>query len=159
MKTDEAFFTVKVKPGRIKIVYSKKGVKKISFPEKKPVLSGLAEAPVFVKKAGKQLQAYYDGKKVKFSCLLDLERFEKFTLAVWEAARAIPYGKTRSYEWVAERIGRPRSARAAGNALGRNPVPIIIPCHRVIRKNGSLGGFGGGIAWKRRLLKLEAQKE
>jgi methylated-DNA-[protein]-cysteine S-methyltransferase len=75
---------------------------------------------------------------------------------VWEITRLIPYGETRSYAWVAEQIGQPRAVRAVGQALGKNPLPIIIPCHRVITSNGKLGGFGGGLEMKKRLLSLEA---
>ena len=67
----------------------------------------------------------------------------------------IPRGETRSYAWIAKKIGKPRAARAVGAACGANPVPIIVPCHRVIASDGSLGGFGGGLPLKRRLLKLE----
>ena len=69
--------------------------------------------------------------------------------------RRIPRGQTRSYGWVAQRIGKPRAVRAVGAACGANPVPVIIPCHRVIASDGSLGGFGGGLPMKRRLLALE----
>jgi methylated-DNA-[protein]-cysteine S-methyltransferase len=75
---------------------------------------------------------------------------------VWEKTRLIPYGKTRSYSWVAEQMGKPRAVRAVGQALGKNPLPIIIPCHRVIANNERLGGFSGGVEWKRYLLDLEA---
>jgi len=74
---------------------------------------------------------------------------------VWQATRLIPYGETRSYLWVAVQIGKPGAARAVGQALGRNPLPVIIPCHRVIASDGGLGGFTGGLVMKRRLLELE----
>ena len=159
MDQNDQVYSLKVKQCWIKIVHSKKGIKKIYFPSKKTIKYCVSELPRFVISAGKQLQAYFSGKKVKYYCPLDLSGYGKFDLAVWQAAKAIPYGKTKSYEWIAKRIGKPRSARAVGNALGRNPVPIIIPCHRIIKKDGSLGGFGGGIAWKKRLLELESQKE
>jgi len=74
---------------------------------------------------------------------------------VWQATRLIPYGETRSYLWVAVQIGKPGAARAVGQALGRNPLPVIVPCHRVIAADGGLGGFTGGLEMKRRLLELE----
>ncbi|GAI87660.1 unnamed protein product, partial [marine sediment metagenome] len=74
----------------------------------------------------------------------------------WEETRLIPYGETRSYAWVAKQVGKPKAARAVGQAMGSNPLPIIIPCHRVITSNGKLGGFGGGLEMKRQLLSLEA---
>ena len=75
---------------------------------------------------------------------------------MWRTTRKIPYGQVRTYAWVAERIGEPNSARAVGGALGKNPVPIFIPCHRVVGSHGSLGGFGAGLNVKERLLALEA---
>ena len=74
---------------------------------------------------------------------------------MWEATARIPYGQLRSYGWIANEIGRPRAARAVGNALGSNRLPIIIPCHRVVSYDGSLGGFSGGLHWKEELLELE----
>nr|MDK2850718.1 methylated-DNA-[protein]-cysteine S-methyltransferase [Candidatus Cloacimonadota bacterium] len=102
----------------------------------------------------KQLDEYFAGTRREF----DLAFFATgtpFQLMVWEELMKIPYGETISYQELATRIGRPHSARAVGNALRANPVPIIIPCHRVIASNGSLGGFSGGIATKRFLLGLE----
>lgn len=77
---------------------------------------------------------------------------------MWRALLKIPRGETRSYAWVARQIGKPRATRAVGAACGANPVPIVVPCHRVIASDGSLGGFGGGLAWKRKLLRLEGVK-
>ena len=76
-------------------------------------------------------------------------------MMVWSALRDIPYGRVVSYQWVADRIGRPRAVRAVGAANGRNPISIIIPCHRVIGKNGGLTGYGGGLDVKQRLIRLE----
>jgi len=101
------------------------------------------------------LQAFADGKPVRFNIPLDLTAGTKFQQAVWRALLKIPRGETRSYGWVAKQIGKPRATRAVGSACGANPVPIIVPCHRVIAGDGSLGGFGGGLALKRRLLALE----
>ena len=81
-----------------------------------------------------------------------------FQRAVWRAISSIPSGETRSYAWVARKAGRPRAFRAAANACGANPVPIIIPCHRVISSDGSLGGFSSGLAIKRKLLALEGHR-
>jgi methylated-DNA-[protein]-cysteine S-methyltransferase len=102
----------------------------------------------------KQLDEYFAGKRQEF----DLAFFATgtpFQLMVWQELMKIPYGQTLSYQEIAERIDRPKSARAVGNALGANPVAVIIPCHRVISSDGSLGGFGGGIATKKFLLGLE----
>lgn len=98
-----------------------------------------------------------EGRSVDFSSWpLDWGGATRFRCRVWEATRRIPRGQTRSYWWVAVRAGEPRAARAVGQALGANPLPIVVPCHRVVRSDGSLGGFGGGLPLKRRLLALEA---
>lgn len=103
-----------------------------------------------------RLKVYFSGKKITFPDELDLWGATPFQGEVWEITRLILYGETRSYLWVAEQIKRPRAARAVGQALGRSPLPIIIPCHRVIASDGQLGGFSGGVEIKRSLLQLEA---
>ncbi len=103
-----------------------------------------------------RLRKYFSGQGVTFSDRLDLSAATPFQREVWETTRLIPYGETRSYRWVAEQIGKPRAMRAVGQALGRNPLPVIIPCHRVLAGDGKLGGFSGGMEMKRRLLFLEA---
>jgi methylated-DNA-[protein]-cysteine S-methyltransferase len=105
----------------------------------------------------KRLQSYFNGKKVSFPDKLDYDDATLFQRSIWEAARKIPYGKTHTYTWVAEQAGKPRAVRAAGQALGQNPFPIIVPCHRVTCTGGGLGGFSaaGGTATKQFLLKLE----
>lgn len=101
-----------------------------------------------------QLRYYFEKKLTSFSVPLVYQGTD-FQRAVWEGLRQIPYGERWSYRRLAEFIGCPGSARAVGNALHINPIPIIIPCHRVIRADGSLGGFGGGISLKKALLELE----
>jgi methylated-DNA-[protein]-cysteine S-methyltransferase len=105
------------------------------------------------------LTNYFKGEQVEFSFPIDLklEGHTDFQRDVWEATAEIPYGQLRSYGWIANHIGRPRTARAVGQALGANPLPIIIPCHRVVRSDGSLGGFSGGLHWKEKLIELEAK--
>ena len=98
---------------------------------------------------------YFDGKPVKFDFPFDLSSYTNFQKDVWSAARNIPYGQLRNYGWLAAQIGRPKAAHAVGQALGANPLPIIIPCHRIIRNDGSLGGFSGGLVWKKKLISLE----
>jgi methylated-DNA-[protein]-cysteine S-methyltransferase len=105
----------------------------------------------------RQLQAYFHGELKKFDLPLTLEGTE-FQLRVWNALREIPYGETISYSQLAERIGNPKAVRAVGLANGSNPIPIIVPCHRVIGSNGSLTGFGGGLPTKRILLELESKQ-
>jgi len=103
---------------------------------------------------GSLLKAYFNGERVAFDLRFDL-RGTEFQRAVWRAMRRIPYGRLSSYGRLAAAIGRPRAARAVGNAVGANPLGIIIPCHRVIRSDGSLGGFGGGLNLKCYLLGIE----
>lgn len=105
--------------------------------------------------AQRELSAYFAGRLRAFSSPCDLGQMPRFTRAVLRITAQIPYGEVKSYRWVAKRLGRPKAVRAVGNALARNPMPIIIPCHRVVRSDGSLGGFALGLKWKRRLLELE----
>jgi methylated-DNA-[protein]-cysteine S-methyltransferase len=104
--------------------------------------------------ARQEIEEYLDGDRKSFSSPLDL-RGTPFQIEVWNELLKIPYGETRSYGEIAAAVGRPRAARAVGAAIGANPLPITVPCHRVIGKNGSLVGFGGGLRLKERLLLLE----
>ena len=106
--------------------------------------------------ARRQLLEYFDGERKEFDLPLRLNGTE-FQLSVLEELQRIPYGETTSYGDIAARIGRPKAMRAVGAANGRNPLPIIVPCHRVIGSNGDQTGFGGGIAAKEALLLLEAE--
>ncbi|MGH7830537.1 MAG: methylated-DNA--[protein]-cysteine S-methyltransferase [Candidatus Binatia bacterium] len=108
--------------------------------------------------ARKELAAYFAGRLHTFTIPCDLTALSPFTQAVLRATSRIPHGEVRSYRWVAERLKKPRATRAVGNALARNPVPIIIPCHRVVRSDGTLGGFALGLKWKKRLLELENRR-
>jgi methylated-DNA-[protein]-cysteine S-methyltransferase len=105
----------------------------------------------------RQLRAYFDGKLKEFDLPLTLEGTD-FQRRVWTSLMAIQYGETLSYAELAERIGNPKAVRAVGLANGSNPIPIIIPCHRVIGSNGSLAGFGGGLDAKKTLLALESKQ-
>jgi len=104
-----------------------------------------------------RIKHYLNGKPVSFPDRVDLSWFSSFQRGVWKVTQSIPYGETRTYAWVAGEMGVPKAARATGQALAKNPLPIIIPCHRVICSDGNLGGFGGGVLWKRRLLEIEAK--
>ena len=108
------------------------------------------------KKTARQLNEYFAGERREFELELAPEG-TKFQVEVLEALRGIPYGETRTYRDIAVAVGRPKAVRAVGNANGRNPLPIVFPCHRVIGSDGSLTGFGGGIEAKRYLLDLEQQ--
>ncbi|MGA7292482.1 MAG: methylated-DNA--[protein]-cysteine S-methyltransferase [Terriglobales bacterium] len=116
----------------------------IQFRESKPAL-----APYLA-----ELNEYFAGERREFSFPLDL-RGTDFQLACWRALLAIPYGETRSYRDIAEAIGHPHAYRAVGMSNNRNPIAIVVPCHRVIASSGSLCGYGGGLDIKRKLLELE----
>lgn len=107
-------------------------------------------------KVRQQLREYFEGKRREFDIPLSLKGTD-FQLSVWHELREIPYGTTVSYGEVAKRIDNPKAVRAVGAANGRNPIPIIVPCHRVIGSHGDLTGFGGGLDTKEALLRLEAE--
>lgn len=109
----------------------------------------------WLEQAHREIQHFLSGKLDRFTCPVDVTDATSFQRAVWRAAAHIPYGRVRSYQWIAARLGKPQAARAVGHALGANPVPLVIPCHRVIAADASLGGFSCGLQWKRRLLELE----
>lgn len=152
--------------GWIGIAESAKGIRAISLPQpnKGAAESHLLEAagPFKVarptpglRRARTQLLRYLAGKSRSFSLQLDTDQGTGFQRRVWRVLQRLPYGSLRSYRWVAGRVGGARYARAVGNAVGANPIPIVIPCHRVVARDASLGGFSGGLPMKRRLLSLE----
>lgn len=102
-----------------------------------------------------QLLDYLSGKRSAFDVPLDFSEGTSFQRQVWRTLLRVPYGKLRSYQWIASRVGGRHYARAVGNALGANPIPIVIPCHRIVAHDASLGGFSGGLSMKRKLLALE----
>ncbi|MCP9461418.1 MAG: methylated-DNA--[protein]-cysteine S-methyltransferase [Nitrospira sp.] len=105
--------------------------------------------------ARRQLLDYMSGVGKTFDVPIDCSGGTVFQRLVWRALRRIPYGTVRSYQWVADRVGGRAYARAVGNAVGANPLPIVVPCHRVVAHDRSLGGFSGGLSMKRKLLALE----
>lgn len=117
---------------------------------------GVEARDTVLDQAERELREYFDGGRRAFDVPVATEG-TLFQQQVWEALRGIPYGELRSYRDVAVAIGKPAAVRAVGAANGRNPVPIIVPCHRVIGSNGTLTGFGGGLETKRRLLALEGR--
>ena len=127
------------------------------------VLEGLAErisprvveAPARLDEVRRELEQYFEGRRRRFEVPVDWELVHGFTRRVLEATAAIAYGDLRSYRDVATAAGNERAVRAAGNALGHNPIPIVVPCHRVVRTGGALGGYTGGIERKRELLTIE----
>jgi O-6-methylguanine DNA methyltransferase len=138
---------------RLSIQVTPRGVSLIrtGAPEK----PASAAARRLAERAREEILEYLRGKRAFFSVPVDLSETPEFQRRVLEAARKIPFGEARPYAWIAERVGHPRAVRAVGTALGRNPVPIIVPCHRVWRSDGGLGGYLFGVEYKRRLLELE----
>jgi methylated-DNA-[protein]-cysteine S-methyltransferase len=143
--------------GQLLLAGDTQGLKWIGFPEGKGHLDpnpDWVENDAFFAEARRQLGAYFNGDLKEFSLPLAPHGTE-FQLTVLEALQRIPFGETRSYGELARDIGKPNASRAVGAANGRNPLPIVIPCHRVIGSNGSLTGFGGGLEIKQFLLNLE----
>jgi methylated-DNA-[protein]-cysteine S-methyltransferase len=149
--------------GKLKLVASNKGLVAILWENDSPTRVRLTEPvvnerhPVLVE-TERQLGEYFAGKRKKFSIALDMKG-TRFQRNVWEALLAIPFGETRSYGQLAKQLGNPRATRAVGAANGRNPVSIIVPCHRVIGSSGKLTGFAGGLDTKARLLSLEKEDD
>jgi O-6-methylguanine DNA methyltransferase len=153
------------------VAASDKGICRIVLPklDRKTVERELANAEremqnaeekeeLILEKTVLLLKRYFSGKDVLFDLPLDLRYYTPFQQAVWSAAGKIPFGQTRSYAWIAAMIKKPLAMRAVGGALGANPVPVIIPCHRVISSTGTLGGFSGGLGIKKKLLDLEKSR-
>lgn len=124
--------------------------------EGEPAGYELGRTPL-IDKAATQLQEYFLGKRTEFDLPLSVAG-TAFQRSVWRALQDIPWGETRSYKDIAVRIGNPKATRAVGGANHRNPIPIIIPCHRVVGSDGSLTGFGGGLPMKRQLLEIEKRR-
>jgi O-6-methylguanine DNA methyltransferase len=151
--------------GNVRLAVTETGVTRIGLPRSSGagfagwLRTAFADAErvpwlPLVDKLSQELAEYFAGRRREFSVPLEL-RGSEFQRAVWREIGRIPYGETRTYSEVARGAGRPRAVRAAGTATGNNPVPILIPCHRVIAAHGRLGGFSGGLDAKRRLLALE----
>jgi methylated-DNA-[protein]-cysteine S-methyltransferase len=156
-----AYKTIDSPVGRLKLVASDKGLVAVLWENDKPnrVRLGAMVAdqrhPILLD-TERQLKQYFAGERKTFSVALDM-RGTSFQKNVWEALLAIPFGETRSYGQLAKQLGNARAMRAVGAANGRNPVSIIVPCHRVIGSSGKLIGFAGGLETKARLLSLEEQ--
>ena len=157
--------TVETAAGWIGIEVTGRGIKRRTLPakteaealaacgvDKKDLTPGAGGAGLI-----DRLKHYFLGEPVVFKDGLDLTGTTEFQQEVYEAACRIPFGETKSYGELAKNIGKPGAARAVGQALGANPLPILIPCHRVVAADGGLGGFTGGIATKKKLLSMEKQ--
>ncbi len=129
--------------------------KALSLIKEKLHQNNLVRDEKYFKEIKTSLIDYFEGKRVVFDYPLDLRLATEFEKKVWRVTQTIPYGQVRTYQFIAREIGHPKAFRAVGQALKKNPLPIIIPCHRVIQSNGKSGGFSGGIEFKEKLLMLE----
>lgn len=157
-------FAFRTKAGWLAVAGSARGLTAVTLPQqaRQKALDMLPDSqtadfsPPQFEDLAERISGYFNGRRQDFSDALDLTTATPFQRRVWLATRLIPYGETRSYRQLAVCIGQPGAARAVGQALARNPLAIIIPCHRVLQADGRLGGFGGGPEMKRYLLSLEA---
>jgi methylated-DNA-[protein]-cysteine S-methyltransferase len=162
---DVAYAEIDSPVGPLLAAATPRGLVRITFPVEshETVLEQLAatisprvlEAPAKLDETRRELDRYFEGKLQEFELALDWQLTRGFYRKVLRATARIPYGQTRSYSEMAKRAGSPRAVRATGTALGSNPLPIIVPCHRVLRSGGALGGYGGGLETKQTLLELE----
>ena len=149
--------------GTLLVAVSPRGLIKVSFPEETDVLQDLADtvSPRIMQSLAatqdvrRELDEYFDGRRHAFDVPVDLTSVHGFTRKVLQATTRIPFGSVLTYTQVAGKAGNARASRAAGNALHANPIPIVVPCHRVVRAGGGLGGYGGTIPRKVALLQLE----
>jgi methylated-DNA-[protein]-cysteine S-methyltransferase len=163
---DVAYSTVDSPLGPLMIAATPRGLVRVSysqFRDDDAVLADLArrvsprvlEAPGRLDRARRELDEYFEGRRTEFDLSIDWALTRGFTTEVLRATAAVGFGQTSTYAEVAGAAGSPRAVRAAGNSLGSNPMPIVVPCHRVLRTGGALGGYTGGVERKEFLLRLE----
>jgi len=162
---DVAVATVPSPVGDLFLAITPRGLARVAFAseDRDEVLAELAErlsprilsAAEAADEVRRELDEYFEGRRARFEVPVDRTLIRGIAREVLGATARIPFGRTSTYGEIAGRIGRPRAARAVGNALGSNPIPIVIPCHRVLRAGGHLGGYGGGVERKQVLLTLE----
>jgi methylated-DNA-[protein]-cysteine S-methyltransferase len=163
---DVAYTTLDSPVGPVLVAATRRGLVRISFGaiyDEEAVLADLSarvsprvvEAPSYFDAVRRELDEYFHGQRTRFDLPLDWSLTGGFGRRVLEHTARIPYGDVSTYKEVAAKAGSPQGARAAGNALGSNPIPIVVPCHRVLHSGGGLGGYGGGVDRKEFLLKLE----
>lgn len=158
---------VETSAGTCAFVIASRGLRRVMLPARSAArlrqqicreFPDATEAADLAPRLADQLQRYFCGRPVRFTVACTFEGHRPFERCVWQACRQIDYGQRVTYKHLAERTGHPRAARAVGLAMARNPCPIVVPCHRVLRTDGSLGGYSGpgGLAFKQRLLDMEA---
>ena len=144
--------TLETPVGTMYLVFSGRILTGISFAKPQGLIMKKHEESGCAKR---ELAEYFEEGRREFTCGTAFLEGTDFEREVWEMLREVPYGETRTYKWMAEKVGKPHAFRAAGNALGKNPIPIIFPCHRIIESDGSIGGYSSGTDIKRRLLEIE----
>jgi len=138
--------------GKLYLTFSGDSLSGISFTKPSDISFKKGSAPEnFIK----ELDLYFKGSNSKFAQKIKFLSGTEFEIKVWHALNEIPYGETKTYKWIAEKIGNPSAVRAVGRALSKNPIPIVVPCHRVIESDGSIGGYSSGVNVKKRLLEME----
>ena len=162
---DVAYAVVPSPVGDLIVATTRRGLVRIGFPTEAPqdVVEELSvllsprvlEAPAKLDEVRRELDEYFEGRRTTFEVPVDMSLTRGFTRKVLQATARIPFGSVSTYRDVARKAGNDRAYRAAGNALGSNPIPIVVPCHRVLHSGGGLGGYGGGLDVKRFLLDLE----
>lgn len=164
---DTRYRLIQTRMGCVGVVGGERGLQRIYLPKTRPDIQrrailrdvpGAREDNALLPKLAGDLRRYFAGQCVKFDVRFDWGRTSAFLRRVWRACCRVGDGQTVSYGQLASRVGRPGAARAVGMAMRRNPCPIVVPCHRVLRSDGSLGGYSGpgGVKFKRRLLEMEA---
>jgi methylated-DNA-[protein]-cysteine S-methyltransferase len=165
---DVGYATVESPFGPLLVATTRRGLVRLAYPDEPPeeALQDLAkevsprviESPRMTDEVRRELDEYFEGERRRFEFRVDWALSRGFTRRVLQATARIPYGKVSTYRDMAGRAGNPRAYRAAGNALGSNPIPIVVPCHRVLHVSGGLGGYTGGLYRKEFLLSLEGAR-
>ena len=164
---DVAYAHVDSPFGTLFVAATPKGLVRLAYPGEGDPAAGLAvsisprilESPAQLDPVRRELDEYFEGKRRRFDVKVDWRLIHGFATRVLRATAKVPYGRLITYREVARRAGSPGAYRAAGNALGSNPMPIVVPCHRVVREGGALGGYTGGLDRKELLLRLEGALE
>lgn len=165
---DVALGSVDTPAGKLLVAVTARGLARVAFPSESveaivaelstKISPRILESARATDEVRRELEQYFDGKRTSFDLPIDWRLSHGFARKTLHAITKVPFGTVTTYGDLAKRLGSPRAARAVGNALGSNPIPIVVPCHRVVRAGGDLGGYGGGVGRKRLLLSLEGSR-
>jgi O-6-methylguanine DNA methyltransferase len=153
--TESFYDTFESPVGRLYLEFTGKDLTAVHFQKPAGIPRKGHAPPLLIR----ELREYFEKGRDEFTQRISLTTGTEFDRKVWLALKEIPYGETRTYKWLAEKIGKPNAFRAVGQSLSRNPIPVLLPCHRIIESDGSLGGYSGGVDIKRRLLEIEYYKK